>query len=67
MWRIHRDETGYSDAKLLAWHWALPFKHLPIIDEDYKLAEKYEQMLVATFTEQEIALAVGRLKAAETI
>lgn len=67
MWRCHRDESGYSDVKLLAWHWALPFTHLPIIDQDYKLAEKYEQMLTATFTEQEISAAVARLKAAGAI
>lgn len=61
MWRIDRDESKYSDTRLLAWHWALPYQHLPIIDEDYELANKYEKLLTETFSKAAISAAVKRL------
>lgn len=61
MWRINRDESKYSAKKLLSWHWALPHKHLPIIEADEHEARKFEAFISEVLTGDEIEAIVKRL------
>ncbi len=60
-WRIDQNETNFSDAKLLAWDYVLPYKHLPILDNDYKNVKKIKEFLEKSFSKQALSTAVKRL------
>lgn len=61
MWRIERDESNYSPAKKIAWHMALPHKHVPIIETDTDRARDLERVLLKLFSKQALAAAAKRL------
>jgi hypothetical protein len=59
---VHRDESNYSDAKLLAWEAVLPFMYLPILDSDTHRAKNMEDFMERAFTESAMNNAVTKLK-----
>lgn len=61
MWRIHRDESSFSDARKLTWEYVLPYKHVPIIENDEHSAKRIEKFLNNAFTEKQLKSAVKRL------
>lgn len=58
-WRIHLDESKYTNAQIIAWEIVLPYKHIPIIKKDYfevtELSEKF-------FSKQALATTAKRIK-----
>jgi len=62
MWRINRDESHLSDAELISWEYVLPFKHIPIFEEDKEEAEKLSEFLLKTFSKQVLKKAAIQIK-----
>ena len=62
MYRSDRDESNYSDARLLAWECVFPYKLTPILESDRSEAKQVEKFITKTFTKQEMKAAVERLK-----
>ena len=61
-WRLDQDESNFSSAQKIAWHWVLPYKHLPIVNSEYKRVREFTKLLEQAFSPQALAAAVKRLR-----
>lgn len=62
MWRAHRPEGHFSDVKLLAWEWVVPYMHVSIINDDYIQVQKVTKKLEALFTHSQLKIAADRIR-----
>ncbi len=61
-WRIHRDESNLSDVEVIAWAYVLPFKYLPILDEEKEEVKKFSAFLEEHFSLRMLRTTAKKIK-----
>ena len=60
-WRSQKDESKYSPAAKIAWELVLPYKYLPILEDDEQSVGRMIPALNRLFSEQALMEAVKKL------
>lgn len=61
-WRIHLDESEYTNAQKIAWEIVQPLKHVPILDYEFQKVHELSKQLEKFFSKQALVSAAKRIK-----